>query len=486
MAPDERDRSFDKALSRHLRSAAPTGEAANLSANAAFERGSCPDLETLAAYHEQSLLPAESNSWKEHIAGCGHCQAILAQLEATDEIPLQAAAKEEVLAQQESESVLAAQSLEALRAAAASRQSQREAAAVPPEKSREIRLYGGPRWKWLAPAGALAAGLLVWIALHENPQPQLISHDEIKVAKIEEPATPAPAVEGRASASPPREQSTRSSKPRSIINESASANARAESEGLKQREKFDVAAKAVPSKPSSDKESGARKDIEPDASAYALRTANPADLDAKIAPRALPEKVELQAQAQTQAANDQLQNQYNANAPKPPGPAALGQVESKKKIMKSAQPAQLAPAPPAEAVSGFAGATALEMVAVSNPHLIAAPGSKIIWRAGRAGRIEFSSDGGASWSRQTSGVLADLLTGSAPSDKICWMVGRVGAILLTTDGGAHWNVIHAPVGEDLGGVRAADALHATIWNSRNTKTFETSDGGLTWMPVPNP
>jgi hypothetical protein len=465
MAPDERDRSFDKALSRHLRSTLG-GEA-------------CPDAETLAAYHERSLLPAELNSWKEHIAGCGHCQAILAQLEATDEIPLQAAAKEEVLAMKESELAIDAESLEALPAAAATRQ--HEAVAVRPKKSRDVRLYGGPRWKWLAPAGALAAGLLVWIALHENPQPQLLSHNEIKVAKIEEPATPAPSVDGRASASLPTEQSTRSSTPRSIMNESASANARAESKGLKQREKFDSAAKVVPSKPPSDKESGARKDIESDASAYALRTTNPADLDAKVASRTLPETVEVQAPTQTQVANDQLQNQYNTNSPKPPGPAALGQVESKKKMMKSAQPA-----PPPGAVSGFAGATALEMVAASNPRLIAAPGSKIIWRAGRAGLIEFSSDGGASWSRQTSGVLADLLTGSAPSNKICWMVGRVGAILLTTDGGAHWNVIHAPVGEDLSGVRAADALHATIWNSRNTKTFETSDGGLTWKPVPKP
>ena len=30
MAPDERDRSFDKALARHLRSAAPVGEGARL------------------------------------------------------------------------------------------------------------------------------------------------------------------------------------------------------------------------------------------------------------------------------------------------------------------------------------------------------------------------------------------------------------------------------------------------------------------------
>ena len=87
---------------------------------------------------------------------------------------------------------------------------------------------------------------------------------------------------------------------------------------------------------------------------------------------------------------------------------------------------------------------------------------------------------------RSGGVLADLLTGSAPSDKVCWIVGRVGAILLTTDGGAHWALISSPLSEDLGGIRASDAQHATIWNARNTKSFVTSDAGLTWKPVPNP
>jgi hypothetical protein len=35
-------------------------------------------------------------------------------------------------------------------------------------------------------------------------------------------------------------------------------------------------------------------------------------------------------------------------------------------------------------------------------------------------------------------------------------------------------------------VQATDALHATIWNARHTKSFETSDGGLTWKLTGNP
>src|SRR2546422_3020321 len=151
MAPDERDRRFDKALARHLRSAVP-----------ASQGGSCPDSETLAAYHERSLLPEELNSWKEHIVGCAHCQMILAQLESTDQIPLEAADKEEALAMKESVAAMATQNLETLPAAAAPGKSQAASGTRLREKARPFRLSSGVRWRWLAPAGALAAGLLVW------------------------------------------------------------------------------------------------------------------------------------------------------------------------------------------------------------------------------------------------------------------------------------------------------------------------------------
>src|SRR5882672_4737180 len=175
MAPDERDRRFDKALARHLRSAVP-----------ASQGGSCPDSETLAAYHERSLLPEELNSWKEHIVGCANCQNILAQLEATDEISLPAAEREEVLAKR-SEPVIAARNVEAFPAAPAPGQSQRTAGAAPPKKSRRALLLRGARWQWLAPAGAIAAGLLVWIALHENPSLPLPTLPENKVAQNRTP-----------------------------------------------------------------------------------------------------------------------------------------------------------------------------------------------------------------------------------------------------------------------------------------------------------
>ena len=108
MAPDERDRSFDKALARHLRAESSLQDSANSPSRGFGAAGECPDPETLAAYHERSLLPEEMNSWKEHIVGCANCQTILSHLEATDAIPLQTTDAARVLAQQESAHQVAA------------------------------------------------------------------------------------------------------------------------------------------------------------------------------------------------------------------------------------------------------------------------------------------------------------------------------------------------------------------------------------------
>src|SRR5467141_4154413 len=167
MAPDERDRSFDKALARHLRSAAPAGQAAKIPGAFASQGGACPDPETLAAYHERSLLPEQLNSLKEHLVACPNCQIVLAHLETTDEIPLQAAEEDQVFAQTASAPMISVSS-----------QARPPGEKTLPVRSRRARLLKGARWQWLAPAGAIAAGLLLWIALHENYTSPLSSRRE--------------------------------------------------------------------------------------------------------------------------------------------------------------------------------------------------------------------------------------------------------------------------------------------------------------------
>jgi len=490
MAPDERDRMFDKALARHLRSATPAREEAGMPGVSASQSSPCPDPETLAAYHERSLFPQQLNSLKEHIVGCANCQTVLAHLEMTDEIPLQAAEEEQVFAQ-----------TVAAPAAAVSSQSQAPSPKASRWKSRRTRLLRGARWQWLAPAGAIAAGLLVWIAFRENrPLPlPLLSESESKMAKNEAPP-PVPSGATRAPQSPtPAKPSVALARPESSTGKPAIATgARVASQAAKQTQTLSGAAGAGSADSQSDDELRARNDRQRDALADQLTTTTRTDRDAKNLPDASLKKQEASSRAanvQTELApiqNSQAQNQstnYAQQRITGPNPSTPAQVP-KAKTTAAPTPAPSAPSQPG-AVGGVAPSysDSLSMKvahAISDPRLISPPGSGLLWRAGRRGLIEFSKDGGSSWSRQTSGVLADLLAGSAPSVQVCWIVGQAGAVLRTIDGGAHWKAVAPPLIEDLGGIRAMDALHATIWNARGTKSFETSDGGLTWKAIPNP
>ena len=82
MAPEDRDRTFEKALASHLRSGAT--------------QPGCLDAELLAAYHERLLAPEQMMSCKQHIASCTRCQEILAQLEATDDLLIETDRLEQV------------------------------------------------------------------------------------------------------------------------------------------------------------------------------------------------------------------------------------------------------------------------------------------------------------------------------------------------------------------------------------------------------
>src|SRR5713101_7532217 len=129
------------------------------------ERLHCPEPDVLAAYHERSLSLDELNSWKSHVAGCVRCQQILAHLENTEHLEVEVASGEKVLVMNEP-------AIFNERSPIAKDQLASAAVARPAQRIRPGSIMQGRQrkthWRWFVPAGAIAAGLLVWIALHES------------------------------------------------------------------------------------------------------------------------------------------------------------------------------------------------------------------------------------------------------------------------------------------------------------------------------
>ncbi|MBA0087881.1 MAG: hypothetical protein HRJ53_23080, partial [Acidobacteria bacterium Pan2503] len=266
----------------------------------------CPESDVLAAYHEHSLLPEEMNSWKEHIVGCARCQAVLAELEATDTIPLRAS---EDAAERE------------------------EALAKSPKKSRIMPISRGVRWQWLAPAAALAAGLLVWVAWHENQPSQWKTPAPVKTAKLEPPSQSAPQPPSTltAQASPQLDQArtdhlARPSNDQAEAGGRLSARETPAPEALQEPEKTDTRVRSVPARPSANKERVAREGTAND-----LMARSPAAKEPASEPQPVPiGPVTQTAVVQTEAANAQTpmqQSPLGVQKPAAPSPVA-GEAET--------------------------------------------------------------------------------------------------------------------------------------------------------------
>jgi hypothetical protein len=487
MVPDDRDRSFDKALARHLRPSAPDGPA-----RIDRSQTSCPDAETLAAYHERLLSPEQMMSSKQHIAGCWRCQQIVAQLEATDELPLGVDLQEHqgqnVLNMPEPNPSAFAHATQAPVPAAS-----RAAGAARVSRLRRVR--PGANWRWLAPAGALAAGLLIWVAVHESSPPRF------QIAKNQQPAAPpsSSAAVSRSAASINKEPASQDARDFSAA---PRAGARAESGALAQNEGSQI---ERPRDERTQNQPGMldKKNVAP--LPAGKLTAPRRDLSDTLAP------LDREANRTTipggfgaREKEKELKKQAPAAAPAPPpeekDSSGAAQVVTLPPSRKSETPANTVAsvsgrqAPQTQqmerltaAASGVASelhdSSALRMVKARSSVTVTAPGATVLWRIALAGIIEHSTDAGSTWTVQTTGVITDLTAGSAPSDKVCWVVGRTGTILRTTDGGEHWLRVRAPIEDDLTAVFAIDAQQATV---SSNKTYKTSDAGLTWALLPTP
>jgi photosystem II stability/assembly factor-like uncharacterized protein len=77
-----------------------------------------------------------------------------------------------------------------------------------------------------------------------------------------------------------------------------------------------------------------------------------------------------------------------------------------------------------------------------------------VWTVGTTGKILNTTNGGSSWSTQTSGT-SEALNGVTFIDASNgWAVGTTGKILNTTNGGSSWSTQTSGTSENLAGVEA--------------------------------
>jgi hypothetical protein len=443
MPSDDRERSFENALASHLRADNSAG----------LSNAACGDAETLAAYHERSLAQEQMTSLKAHVADCERCQEILAQLRATDEI-LVAVANTTPHATPD--------------AAPDATHDAKSAVRVLPVRTRAL-------WRWVGPAGALAAALLVWVAVHENNSVRVPPQLPSPARKQSETAKNLPASQPALTYAPSLDAT---SKPEKAFSDALSALDTAP------QSKIAGAARQRPQSLLKEKDSGSaqkKSSVQDDFGQLAGRSLTTNALPAPDGD--LRSRVEVpKTEASTnETAAPQRGAVVAAAPPAPPTPAPSARAELSRPRAAAPVAGALQQEQQLEATPRFKSNVEMRLANTVTEVTIAAPGGRASWRVGPAGTIEFSSDAGKTSIVQPSGVIADLLAGSAPSDKVCWIVGRSGTILRTTDGGAHWQRLRPPVQDDLRSVSAADAQRATV--SSTNGTYQTTDGGATWNKV---
>lgn len=474
MPSDDRERSFKNALARHLRPEAP--------------RDMCCDAEMLAAYHERSLAPEVMASLKAHVSECARCQEILAQMQATDEIPMATA---DIVRPEEA----TAKSVVRI---------------VPARKA--------TLWRWVAPAGALAAGLLVWIAVRENKPVPFVKSASTRDAATEvakaQPTSPSPlpppTLEATRKSEAPLPEAYSASKVepglQSRLQSSVDANREIGVPGPARSQRIQPLAKekdlqSAKKQSASQGVAGGFADAAPKFATPSVPRPNPEPAPPRgvtqtviVAPadvvtnqvtgeelnKTEPEAKSTNDKRDAGASRSTSPVSAIAGAAPPPVPASVPQQSQTVEVMSESAELKTLPmhARNSTDLTNLNQKAQLLLTSGSAGVTVTAPGGRASWRIGAAGVILFSSDAGKTWLVQPSGIITDLLAGSAPSSKVCWLVGRSGTILRTTDKGKHWKKVKPPTQDDLRSVFAVNARQATV--SPANGTYQTTDGGASW------
>jgi len=518
MAIDDRERNFEKALARELRADALNGL-------------HCPDAETLAAYHERMLSPEELVAQKSHIAGCARCQEILATLELTEAVPI---------SERDSEKAVAPASPQRREMASAGAASRTKRGSVTPISNRKAYL------RWVVPAGAIAAGLLVWVVVRGNRAPIMSQSKSVEVAENRD--------SGKADLGLPQPER------REALPRSSGADKPTSKLQDNEKQELDALAYGDQAKPVKRGRAGSGTG---DGRGPSL-TQN--QIQNSIQNNSIQNKGQNTEQNQASRQFDDRVDNNNADKKvsevPPTGRSVVGAMTAEKAprpsepLMKAkAAPAAKAPAPPAapnesygvgagaapgtppksadadanagkdeavksmtetvevtaaapsvtreqkemddrnsdalsmkaaQGVSGGLLAGNLRNASMAGMQIVATPDPKVFWLIGSNGTVLKTEDGDKSLRLQKTGEGMKVLAGSAVNKKVCWLIAEKGIVLRTTDGGKHWLTVSAPDAANFTAIKAVSATEATIADASGKMSYSTVDGGATWSVVARP
>jgi len=115
-------------------------------------------------------------------------------------------------------------------------------------------------------------------------------------------------------------------------------------------------------------------------------------------------------------------------------------------------------------------------------YAVAFPDTQDGWIAGANGVMLHTTNGGLSWTSQTTHVSnATIYRMKFVDSNNGWAVGSGGSIIHTSDGGAHWTVQNSATSNILIGLASTDALNAWAVGDNGT-IVHTSNGGANWIP----
>ena len=379
----------------------------------------CPKAETLATYVDQALTRGERESLQLHLASCARCQEQVAELVRLSEAEEPA-----------------------------------KALVLGPAAARRIAWF---RWALAAPA---LAGLLVGALWYTGEFRPLLRQQEQSALKTpparEAPAAPPELKEAQVPPSQPARQEVAKAQPKKEAKQEAVSGS-----------------KMPPLKPAPAESGAAGAVAEVGVATENFAVPAPGAIAApseraRLATAAHPAKQEEEAVSAAQS--DRLAARAEALAP----PAA------------SPQAGRGGAAEETTAVAGGTAFKAQETLGLvargATAKKVMAPSPAGKWRVGGHGLIE-KADANGNWTRQASGVEANLLDIAFATPSVGWAVGQAGTALRTTDGGSTWNQIPIPTRADLVRVTASGEYAARVV-TRDGQTLATTDSGKSWNVSP--